>query len=69
MNRGLWIARKNYLFTLVKKLSDLFGGDDEDFLASHCKELAELHESENIEEAISCYELALKENRHKAYCY
>jgi hypothetical protein len=65
MNRGLWIARKNYLYTLIKKLSDGHGGDDEEFLAQHCKEVLEAHPDEHIETAIRCYEDQLS----KLYLY
>ncbi len=57
MNKGLWIARKNYLCILIKKVSDLCGGgDDVDFLRQYCKEVIEAHQGDFIEEAIGCYE-------------
>ncbi len=56
MNRGLWIARKNYLTTLIKKVSDGHGGDDIEFLKQHCKEVIDVHPDEKIEEAIACYQ-------------
>jgi hypothetical protein len=56
MNRGLWIARKNHLCCLVKKVSDGHGGDDVEDLRQHCKELLEAYPGEKIEEAITCYE-------------
>ncbi len=56
MNRGLWIARKNYLCTLIKRVSDGHGGDDIEFLRQHCREVIEAHPAEKIEEAIRCYE-------------
>lgn len=56
MNRGLWIARKNYLCTLIKKVSDGHGGDDIEFLRQHCKEVIDVHPEEKIEEAIACYQ-------------
>lgn len=56
MNKGLWIARKNYLFCIIKKLSDGSGGDDTELLKGHCMEVLELYPGELIEEAISCYE-------------
>lgn len=55
MNRGLWIARKNYLCCLIKKVSDGLGGDDINFLRQHCKDVIEAHPEEKIEEAINCY--------------
>lgn len=56
MNRGLWIARKNYLCVLIKKVSDGHGGDDIEFLRQHCKEVIEAHPDELIEDAIACYQ-------------
>lgn len=56
MNRGLWIARKNYLFTLIKKVSDLNGGDDIEFLKKHFQETIEIYSEEKIENVINCYE-------------
>lgn len=56
MNKGLWIARKNYLYTLIKKVSDGHGSDKMEFLRQHCREVIEAHDDEKIEEAIACYE-------------
>ncbi len=56
MNKGLWIARKNYLFTLIRKLSDGYGGDDLSWLKGHFMDVLELYQGERIEEAIACYE-------------
>jgi len=56
MNRGLWIARKNYLCALIKKVSDGHGGDDIELLRQHCKEVIDAHPDEKIEEAIACYQ-------------
>ena len=55
MNRGLWIARKNYLCCLIKKVSDGFGGDDIDFLRFHCEEVIDAFPGEEIEKALVCY--------------
>lgn len=56
MNKGLWIARKNHLFCIIKKLSDGSGGDDLEFIKRHSMEVLELYPGELIEEAIACYE-------------
>ena len=60
MNKGLWIARKNYLCILIKKVSDLSGGDDPAFLKEVCKLVVEAHLDEKIEEAIKCYQECLE---------
>lgn len=56
MNRGLWIARKNYLYTLIKKVSDGHGGDEVKLLQQHFNEVLDAHPGEKIEEAIVCYQ-------------
>lgn len=56
MNRGLWIARKNYLCVLIKKLSYAYGGDTPDFLRLHCQQVIDTHPAELIEDAIVCYQ-------------
>ena len=64
MNRGLWIARKNYLCVLIKKISDGHGGDDIEFVRQHCKEVIDAHPDEDIEEAIVCYQEMLEQLRY-----
>lgn len=64
MNRGLWIARKNYLCTLIKKLSDGYGGDDIVFLRQHCMEVIDAHPDEKIEEAIACYQQMIEKLKY-----
>lgn len=64
MNKGLWIARKNYLLVLIKKVSDDHGGDDKDFLDKHCKEVIEVSPEEKIELAIRCYEEIANQTNH-----
>ena len=55
MNRGLWIARKNYLCTLIKKVSDAHGGDEIEWLRDYCREVLEDHPGDKIEKAILCF--------------
>jgi hypothetical protein len=55
MNRGLWIARKNHLLCLIRKVSELEGGDDPEWFKQHCLEVVESHPEEQIEVAISYY--------------
>tara|TARA_R110000868_G_scaffold90899_2_gene251945 strand:- start:68 stop:277 length:210 start_codon:yes stop_codon:yes gene_type:complete len=64
MNKGLWIARKNYLCTLIKKVSDVYGGDDIEFLRQHCKEVIEMSPGEKIEEAIACYTQMVEQSKY-----
>lgn len=64
MNRGLWIARKNYLCSLIKKFSDGYGGDNIELLRQHCREVLEANPEEKIEEAIKCYEEMVGQLKH-----
>ncbi len=52
MNKGLWIARKNHLCCLIKKVSDGQGSDDIEWLREYCKEVIAAHPDEKIEDAI-----------------
>ena len=61
MNRGLWISRKNHLLCLIKKASELCGGDGIDFLNEHCAQIIESHADEKIEVAIDCYAKMVEE--------
>lgn len=61
MNKGLWIARKNYLYTLIRRLSEARGGDGVDELREHCEEVLKAHPNEAIEDAIKYYEHMVEE--------
>ena len=67
MNRGLWIARKNYLFALMKKVSDAHGGDDIQFLREQWQEIVDSHPGEKIEEPIASYLLIVDQLRHRRW--
>lgn len=56
MHRALWIARKNYLCTIMKQVSDLQGGDDIEFLRQVCRETIEDNQDDKIEGVIAVYE-------------
>ena len=56
MNKALWIARKNYLHSLIKKVSESLGGDEPEFLKAHFEYILEHYPDEHIEKAITCYE-------------
>lgn len=65
MNRAIWISRKNYLCTLIKKISDAHGGDDIESLRQHCKDVIEDHPEEKIEDAIRCHEEMVTQLKHQ----
>ncbi len=56
MNKGLWIARKNHLCTLIRAVSEGHGDFDIESIRQHCKEVIDVHPGEEIEKAIACYQ-------------
>lgn len=64
MNRAIWISRKNYLLTLIKKVDKGCGGDDPGFLKEHCDYIIEHNQGEKIEDAIHCYEEMVEQLKH-----
>ena len=62
MDKALWIARKNYLCTIIKKVADIYGTDDIEFVRQHCREVLDMYLAHKIEEAIESYEEVLKEH-------
>lgn len=65
MNSSLWFARKNYLYSLIRRISYGYGGDDNTFLDKHCQETIANHPDEKIEEAIACYEGLIESLKYK----
>jgi hypothetical protein len=55
MDRALWLSRKNYLCSLIKQVSDSYGGDEIDYLKQHCRETLEANPGESIEDVIITY--------------
>jgi hypothetical protein len=64
MNKGLWVARKNYLICTVRQLCELKGREDSDYVAKVISELLSIYADDRIEEAITCYEELLEQNKH-----
>lgn len=54
MKSGVWIAKKNELCAEIKMLSDMFGGDDIDWLREYCKDVISSHKSD-LDTAIKCF--------------
>lgn len=63
MNRGIWIAKKNHICSLIKKISDHYGGDDIEWLRGYAKEVIELSTGEDIERVLNCFLLVDKSLR------
>ncbi len=60
MEHALWVARKNYLCSLIKKVSDAWGGDDVEWLRGYCLDVIKEYPGEEIERAICCFTDLLK---------
>lgn len=58
MSIALWIAKKQQLFHLVKRVSDAYGGDEVEWLREYAKELVETNK-EDLQQAINCFEVLL----------
>lgn len=56
MDKALWIARKNYLHSLIVEISRRNGGDTTDEIQQHYLQLIAEHPDEAIEDAIMLYE-------------
>lgn len=65
MHKALWITRKNYLCGLVRRVSESYGGDDMDFVRSHCQELIKGFPDESIEVPIRTYEEMAEQLKYK----
>jgi hypothetical protein len=64
MNRALWIAKKNELCSLIKKVSDLYGGDDLVWLKEYAKEVIEVNR-DGLDTALACFR---ELERQAKYC-
>jgi hypothetical protein len=54
MNRPLWLAQKNEVCSLIKKISDYYGGDEIDWLREYAREVIEANSSE-MQNALDCF--------------
>lgn len=59
MSIALWIAKKQQLFHLVKRVSDAYGGDDVEWLREYAKDVVETNK-DDLQKAIDCFEGLLK---------
>lgn len=57
MNKAQWIAKKNLLCSLIKKISDHYGGDDLEWLKEYAREVITIN-TDNLDVPIAaCYDL------------
>jgi hypothetical protein len=54
MNHALWITKKNQVCVLIKKISDMYGGDDVEELREYCREIVEVNR-DDIQKALDCF--------------
>jgi hypothetical protein len=54
MNHALWIAKKNEICNLIKKISDHYGGDDIEWLREYAKEVI-AENRDDIQKALDCF--------------
>ncbi len=50
-----YLDQKICLFSLIKRLSDFYGGDDIDFLHEYCEDVLARYDSD-LKIAITCFE-------------
>lgn len=55
MSIALWIAKRQQLLYLVKKVSDAYGGDDIEWLREYAKDVAEANK-DDLQKAIDLFE-------------
>lgn len=58
MQQQTWKAKRNQLYTLIKKVSDQYGGDDPAFLRDYAGDIVFDH-SENLDVPIRCFQSLL----------
>ena len=54
MSHAVWIAKKNQLCVLIKKISDHYGGDEVEWLRAYCKDVLDAH-ADDINVALECF--------------
>jgi hypothetical protein len=64
VDRAMWIARKNTLCGIIKRVSDAYGGDNIEWLREHCRQVIEAHPGDLIEAAITCYQEMIEQIRY-----
>lgn len=53
--RYSWQDQRRRLFTMIKKVSDLHGGDDVEWLREYAKDVIKIY-SNDLQTAINCFE-------------
>jgi hypothetical protein len=54
MEHAVWVAKKNYICSLIKKVSDHYGGDDLEWLRSYACEVIKDNKSD-LDRALVCF--------------
>jgi hypothetical protein len=63
LSRALDVCKRNELWTLIKKVSQHYGGDDQEELKALAKEMVKNY---SIDEALTCFRDLAKVNYEKS---
>lgn len=54
MSRAVWVAKKMHLWSIIKKVSYHYGGDDPEWLKAYASDVVEAS-SEDLTKAVDCF--------------
>ena len=54
MSKAVWIAKKMHLWSIIKRISDHYGGDDPEWLKAYAKDIVEAF-PEDLNIALNCF--------------
>lgn len=57
MNKALAIAQRHELWALIKKVSNHFGGDDQEWLKEYARQIVDEH---GLEKSLACFKSLTK---------
>lgn len=57
-----WKAKKNHLCKLIKEVSDMYGGDDIEWLREYAKEVI-VQNAEDLDKAIDCFQSLMPQSK------
>jgi|GEM_PF-1545193 hypothetical protein len=61
-----WKGQRDYLCSLIKKLSDAYGGDDREWLRDYAREVVRKYAT-HLQDAIDCFESLIPKYGWKPY--
>lgn len=54
MSRAVWVAKKMHLWSIIKKVSDHYGGDDPEWLKQYAADVVEAS-ADDLTKAVNCF--------------